>query len=611
MNDAHPGATARYAYPLPFGADRQDDGRTRFRLWAPGARAVALRIGEDEIPLAADEGGWHAIELACEAGTRYRYRVDTPGGRFLVPDPASRLQAADVEGESVVVDPRAYPWRHAGWRGRPWHEAVIYELHAGLMGGYVGLASRLEALAQAGITAIELMPIADFPGPRNWGYDGALPFAPDTAYGGPDALKALIDRAHGLGLMVFLDVVYNHFGPQGNYLGHYAAPFFREDRHTPWGPAIDFRQRPVREFFIHNALYWLMEYRFDGLRLDAVHAITEDDWITELAARVHAGVEPGRHVHLVLENEKNGAHHLEAGCTAQWNDDAHHVMHVALTGEREGYYADFGDDADPPRCGEGLARWLAQGFVFQGQPSAHRGGRPRGAPSAHLPVTAFVNFLQNHDQIGNRAFGERLTTLAAPAPLRAAMALLLLCPQIPMLFMGEEWGATTPFLYFTSFEGDLARAVREGRRTEFAHFAAFADPAMRARIPDPNDPATYERCRLDPAEARTLAHAEWRVHVRELLALRHREIVPRLPGTRALEARVLGPAAAAGRWRLGDGSALVLIVNLARGPAGVASLEPLPSARLLHESVPGARRAYEAGTLPASCCIALLLEAAT
>jgi len=269
----------------------------------------------------------------------------------------------------------------------------------------------------------------------------------------------LVDAAHGLGLMIFLDVVYNHFGPDGNYLGAYAPAFFRNDRHTPWGSAIDFGRREVRRFFTENALYWLMEYRFDGLRLDAVHAIGAPDWLDELAAEVRATVEPGRHVHLVLEHDGNAAHHLRNGFDAQWNDDAHHVLHVLLTGEADGYYADYAD-----RPAERLARCLAEGFAYQGEPSAYRKGELRGAPSADLPPTAFVLFLQNHDQIGNRPFGDRLTTHAQAEAIEAAVALQLLCPQIPLIFMGEEGASTTPFLYFTDHHGELARAVREGRR---------------------------------------------------------------------------------------------------------------------------------------------------
>jgi maltooligosyltrehalose trehalohydrolase len=619
MNTTHAAVTHRHRFD--FGATLSDDGRrTRFRLWAPGSAGVMLSIeprgaapgghaGSSEQTLAMRRagGGWFELDVECGAGTRYRYGVsgprngqdadsaqdksedEAPGGdaadigiaetglasRFFtaVPDPASRLQAGDVHDPSVVVDPGAHAWQHTGWRGRPWTETVLYELHVGALGGYAGVQARLPALAALGVTAVELMPINDFPGARNWGYDGVLPFAPDAAYGTPEDLKRLIDAAHGLGLMVFLDVVYNHFGPDGNYLGLYAEPFFTEDAHTPWGQAIDFRRPEVSEFFVHNALYWLMEYRFDGLRFDAVHAIAEQGWLETLSRRVRAAIEPGRHVHLVVEHDGNAAHLLDGAFDAQWNDDGHHALHALLTGEHEGYYADY---ADAPA--HRLARVLAEGFAYQGNASAHRAGAPRGEPSAHLPPSAFVLFLQNHDQTGNRAFGERLTALADPEALQAAMALLLLSPQIPLLFMGEEWGATEPFLYFTSHaEAELAAAVREGRRREFERFAAFADPARRERIPDPNDPASFERsCPREPTDGAASRDARaWRERVRALLALRHAHIVPRLPGTRSLGARALGEAAVHARWRLGDGAVLTIRLNLGARPLEV---EP-PGAR--------------------------------
>lgn len=569
----------RFRCPLGFGAELEAPDRTRFRLWAPGAARVELELwqaprpgagerpADERRPLQPAGDGWFEAQVDCGAGARYRYRV-TPTGEgadtLAVPDPASRAQDGDVHDPSIVVDPAAYAWRHADWRGRPWHETVLLELHVGALGGFEGVRRRLPEIAASGITAIELMPLADFPGPRNWGYDGVLPFAPDAAYGTPDALKALVDAAHGLGLGVLLDVVYNHFGPDGNYLGIYAPGFFDPSRHTPWGMAIDFRRSEVAAFFEANARYWLEEYRFDGLRLDAVHAIGDDAWLRRLAERVRAAVEPGRHVHLVLENDDNRASLLgPGGYDAQWNDDGHHALHVLLTGEREGYY---GDHADAPA--ERLARVLSEGFDYQGAPSAHREGRPRGEPSGALPPTAFVLFLQNHDQVGNRAFGERLAALAGPDALRPALALLLLAPQIPLLFMGDEWGATEPFLYFTSHaDPALAAAVRDGRRREFEPFAAFADPARRARIPDPNDPATFEASR--PREpAGDPAAAAWRAFVARLLALRRERLVPHLAGAHALRAAALGPRAVRARWRLGDRRVWDLWVNL--GPDPVA-----------------------------------------
>ena len=545
----------RFAADPGFGATLLDGGRTRFRIWAPAKPQAELEIeGRDPLPMRQAGDGWFEVEAECGAGAHYRYRF----GDLAVPDPAARAQADDVHGYSVVVDPRAYDWRTGGWKGRPWRETVLYELHAGLLGGFAGVAERLPELKALGVTAIELMPIADFPGKRNWGYDGVLPYAPDAAYGSPDELKALVDRAHDLGLTIFLDVVYNHFGPDGAYVHAYAPQTFREDVHTPWGGAIDFRRPQVRDYFTRNAIYWIDEYRFDGLRFDAVHAIEDQDWLTEMAQAVRAAAGPERHVHLVLENEHNAAQHLRGPFDAQWNDDFHNVMHGLLTGEAGGYYQDFAD-----RPAERLARCLSEGFVYQGEPSPNHAGEPRGEPSGDLAPTAFVSFLQNHDQVGNRALGERLIELADPQALRAATALMLLCPQIPLLFMGEETGSRSPFLFFTDFYDELADAVREGRRKEFAKFPEFSDPERRARIPDPNAPETFERSRPQPGED---ADA-WRRVYTELLDLRRERIVPHLDGARALGAEVLGEKAVLARWRLGDAD-LTLALNL--GDADVA-----------------------------------------
>ena len=552
-----------FASELSFGAALIGDDRTRFRLWAPARTSVLLEVdGRAVQPMRPAGEGWFEAEADCGAGARYRYRVDD----LLVSDPASRAQSPDVHGPSVVVDPRAYAWRTPDWRGRPWEEAVIYEVHPGLMGGFKGVAERLPELRELGVTAVELMPIADFPGARNWGYDGVLPYAPDSAYGSPDELKALIDRAHELGLMMILDVVYNHFGPDGNFLSAYAPGFFREDIHTPWGGAIDFRRPEVSRFFIENAVYWTQEYRFDGLRFDAVHAIAPSGWLDEMGTAVRAAAEPGRHIHLILENEENSATRLSGPFDAQWNDDFHNVLHVLLTDETGAYYQDFAD-----RPAERLARCLEEGFIYQGEPSPNHDGKPRGEPSAHLPPTAFVAFLQNHDQVGNRALGERLTLLAHPDALKAATALLLLSPQIPLIFMGDETGSPSPFLFFTDFHDDLADAVREGRRKEFASFPAFADPEKREHIPDPNAHETYQKSRVEPGPDA----ADWRALYKGLLALRHAEIAPRLKGARALGARVIGPKAVFAAWRMGDGATLSIAVNL---DAGAVSFEGAPTA---------------------------------
>ncbi|UNM17358.1 malto-oligosyltrehalose trehalohydrolase [Pseudomonas sp. ArH3a] len=535
----------------PHGAIMLDAQHTRFALWAPDALYVSVELQDGKsIAMLPQAAGWFKVEIQCPAGTRYRYNID---GETDVPDPASRAQALDVHGWSVVVDPLAYQWRHGHWQGRPWHEAVIYELHVGALGGYAAVEKQLPRLAELGVTAIELMPLAQFPGERNWGYDGVLPYAPHSCYGSPEQLKALIDSAHEHGLAVILDVVYNHFGPDGNYLGQYAKGFFQEDVHTPWGAGIDFERREVRDFFLDNALMWLLEYRFDGLRLDAVHAIDNPCFLIELAQRVRQQVDVGRHVWLVLENELNQASLLKHDFDGQWNDDFHNVLHVLLTGETDAYYSDFAENPT-----DKLARCLGEGFIYQGHTTRH--GHARGEPSADLPPSAFVAFLQNHDQIGNRALGERLHQLCSPQALKAATALLLLSPMIPLMFMGDEVNADEPFLFFTDHHGELAEAVREGRRNEFADFAAFKDPERREHIPDPNALPTFLQ------SAPSFTENEHSQFYRHLLSLRHLHIVPHLPASRALGAQVLADGAVTARWRLGNGSVLQIDVNLSAEP---------------------------------------------
>ncbi len=561
-----------HAHAMPFGAELRDDG-VAFRLWAPSRERAAVVVDGAEHVLEPRAGGWFERTLRhARAGSRYAFAF--PGFGVHVPDPASRFQPGGAHAASEVIDPRSYAWRETAWLGRPWHETVLYELHVGTFtpqGSYAAAAERLGDLAALGVTAVELMPLGQPAGTRNWGYDGVLPFAPQHAYGTPDELKAFVDAAHALGLSVFLDVVYNHFGPEGNYLHAFAGEFFTDRHHTPWGAALNVdgeHAATVREYFVQNALYWIREYRIDGLRLDAVHEIRDDSrrpFLDELAARVRAAAEPGRHVHLVLENDANEARRL-ALYDAQWNDDAHHALHVLLAHETDGYYRDFA--AEPARL---LGRALAEGFAYQGEPSAHRGGAPRGEPSATLASTAFVDFLQNHDQIGNRALGERITALAPDDAVRAATAVLLLAPAIPLLFMGEEWAASTPFLFFSDFGAELGRAVTEGRRREFAAWAAFSDPAARERIPDPQDPATMRASVLRWNEREQPPHAAMLAFHAELLALRAELILPRLAhGAHGDGFEVLGPAALRVSWRFGDGSRLGLVANLGPEPATVS-----------------------------------------
>jgi malto-oligosyltrehalose trehalohydrolase len=523
------------------------------------------------------------VSRAAPAGTRYRFQVD---GGLLVPDPASRFQPDDVHGPSEVVDPLAYEWTDEGWTGLDAAALVFYELHVGTFtpeGTFAATAGRLDHLRDLGVTAVELMPVADFPGRWGWGYDGALLFAPESRYGRPEALKALVDACHRRGLAVFLDVVYNHLGPEGNYLHAYAPAFFTTRHQTPWGPGLNLDGAGsvvVRAFVIENALYWLEEFHLDGLRLDAVHMIADDSEphvLVELAHAVHAGPGRTRRVHLVLENGLNEARYLArdpAGrprlYQAQWNDDVHHALHVLLTGERDGYYGDY--QSPLPLLG----RCLTEGFAYQGEPSAFR-GRPRGEPTAGLPPTAFVGFLQNHDQVGNRAFGERLAALAPPEAARAATAALLLAPAPPLLFMGQEWAAAEPFLFFSDLGPELAEAVREGRRREFARFAAFADPARRAAIPDPQARETRDRAVLDWSALGRPAHAAWRAFHRTLLDLRRREIVPLLRGEPVPRAtwHPLGTTGLEVEWAFpAGGRVLRLVANL--GPSPVPAAGPRP-----------------------------------
>jgi malto-oligosyltrehalose trehalohydrolase len=544
-----------------FGPRLTSEGAT-FRLWAPAAHRVDLLLEQQRYPLTCCKHGWFETNVAgAKAGTRYRFRIDDD---IDVPDPASAFQPEDVFGASEVVDPANYAWRASDWRGRPWHETVLLEAHVGTFtpeGTYRAMIDRLDHLVDTGITALELLPLADFAGMRNWGYDGVLWYAPDSAYGRPEDLKRLVDEAHLRGLMVFLDVVYNHFGPEGNYLGRYAPSFFTETQ-TPWGSAIDYRVPQVRAFAVENALYWLDEYRFDGLRLDAVHAISETGEIpmlTDLSLAAGQFAEAtGRHIHLVLENDENRVSLLDPTPTtprgkyhAQWNDDYHHAWHVKLTGETQGYYRDY---QRAPLSD--IARCLGSGFAYQGEASEHRGGQARGEVSGGLPPTAFVNFLQNHDQIGNRPFGDRLESKAKPETIEAALAITLLAPAIPMLFMGEEWGSKMPFPFFCDFKGGLAEAVRKGRRDEYV----WAYAADGKEVPDPLSEATFRSAVLD-WKAKDGGGRERLALVRELLAIRRRHITPRLAGARFGEARAADDGLLKANWHLGD-ARLSLTANL-------------------------------------------------
>ncbi|WP_366657395.1 malto-oligosyltrehalose trehalohydrolase [Fodinicurvata sp. EGI_FJ10296] len=583
------------AHPLPtydFGPLVLEKG-VRFRIWAPAQAAVGVVLhpetpGEAIHPMRSLADGWFEATIE-DAGPGTRYLFDI--GDMRVPDPASRYQGDDVMGPSEVPNPRGYAWRNNGAPGRPFHEAVIYELHVGAFspeGTFDGVRQRLGHLAELGVTAIELMPVSDFSGDRGWGYDGVLPFAIESRYGRPEDLKRLVDEIHGYGMLAYIDVVYNHFGPEGNFLHQYAPDFFTDAIETPWGAAIDFNRPQVRRFFIENALYYLGEFRFDGLRMDAVQEIPdsrEPHFLTELAGVVRATLGGDRHIHLILENDDNAARYLQrcpqggpARHDAQWNDDYHHVVHHIATGEGGGYYGDYTDA--PLRL---LAASLAEGFVYQGQPSAHRDGRQRGESSGHLPPSAFVNFIQNHDQIGNRALGERLSTLIDDAAHRAVRDLLLLAPNPPLLFMGDEWASRRPFLFFCDFHDELADAVREGRRREFARFPEFADASKREAIPDPNAAETFAASCLDWSEADAHAHRAWQAEYKGLLSLRHSRIMPLIAGLRAREHGVVGEHGIRVTWSNDDGARLTVIANL--GPDRL-NIPMEVSGSLLHSTNP-------------------------
>ncbi len=554
-----------------FGTQMLHTG-VRFRLWAPLSEDVSLKIYDLDLvaQMRPTTRGWYELEVEdARAGMRYRFVLENGEE---VPDPASRFQPEDVDGPSEIVDPRSYAWQDSGWRGRPWEETIIYELHIGTFteeGTFRAAVDKLDALVELGITAIQIMPIADFPGRWNWGYDGAYLFAPDSSYGRPEDLKALVDAAHVRHLSVFLDVVYNHFGPKGNYLQVY-APLMNAEHQTPWGPAVNFDAEGsavIRDFIFANARHWLNEYRFDGLRFDAVHEIRDygpRHVLQDLAEQIRAATD-GRYIHLIAENADNQAGWLkrrEDGepwlYDAQWSDDIHHSLHNAITGEAFWYYADFSNRIDL------VGRSLAQGLAWQGEYMKHE-GRNKGEPSAFLPPTAFVSYAQNHDQAGNRPFGERVSHLVSPACARLWAAIYLLSPQIPMLFMGEEWGARQPFMFFSDSGEDLANAIRLGREKEMA---TFPRREGQGAPPDPMAEDTFRTCKLEWADRNDGEHARFLSLYRRLIGLRTQEIVPRLVGMRGNSGtyELLGNRALRVTWTLGDGSDLTMIANLSADP---------------------------------------------
>ncbi|HEX2079044.1 MAG TPA: malto-oligosyltrehalose trehalohydrolase [Longimicrobium sp.] len=553
---------------LPFGANVVEEG-VEFGVWAPSSRTVDVVVygpdAEAVHPLAAGEDGWFAGTVAgIGAGARYRFRLD---GRDAFPDPASRSQPDGVHEPSEVVDPSAFRWTDGGWKGVSADELVIYELHVGTAtdaGTFDALIGRLDEIAALGANAVEPMPVAEFPGARNWGYDGVYPYAPESSYGGAEGFRRFVDAAHARGLAVILDVVYNHLGPEGNYLHAVTGgQYFTNRHHTPWGDAIDYGRRPVRELAIQNALHWAHEYHVDGLRMDATHAILDDSethLLQELSTRVRAALPADRRFVLIAEDERNERRVLlpppeGCGLDGVWADDFHHQLRRHTAGDHEAYFGDYTGSVDD------IVRTLRRGWFYEGQESKNHGA-PRGTPADGLPPRGFVHCIQNHDQVGNRAFGDRLTESVPLAVYRAASALLLLSPYTPLLWMGQEWAATTPFQYFTDHPPELGKLVTEGRRKEFGKFSAFADPAVRERIPDPQAASTFERSRLRWDERERMPHAGVLALYRELLALRRAHPALRRRDRDGFAVAALGEHALSLRRAAGDGAALLLVVSL-------------------------------------------------
>jgi len=509
---------------LNLGARPVGPSTLEFRVWAPRARTVAVKlIGQNRNPLPMEPrelGYFEATVSGARPGMRYQYVLDDQKER---PDPASRFQPDGVHGASVVVDPDVFHWTDQSWSGVPLTHLIMYELHTGtftLEGTFEAIIPHLEYLQnQVGVTAIELMPVAQFPGVRNWGYDGVYPFAPQASYGGPQGLKALVDACHARGLAVILDVVYNHLGPEGNYLGDF-GPYFTDQYRTPWGQAINYDgpdSDEVRHYVISNALYWVTEYHMDALRLDAIHGIYDFSArhiLQDLTEAVHAEADRlGRRILVIAESNLNDVRIIAPpaeggyGLDGQWNDDFHHALHSLLTGERAGYYEDFGHL-------EQLATALREGFIYSGQRSSYR-KRRHGNSARNCSPSQFIVFAQNHDQVGNRAHGDRLSTLVPYEALKVAAASVLLAPNIPLLFMGEEYGETAPFQYFTD-HGDqaLVEAVRKGREAEFESFS------WQGEVPAPQDPATFERSRVHPGHQANAEQGALLCWYRRLIDLR-------------------------------------------------------------------------------------------
>lgn len=524
-----------------WGPQWLDDDRVCFRLWAPEAEPLGLLVDDVRYAMNRVEGGWFEAEVSgLRDGARYRFRL--PNGSEVI-DPAAHFQPEGLQAPSMVVDHRRYRWQAQDWSCFPWEEAIVSEIHIGTFtkaGTFAAAIERLPHLAETGINALEVLPVAHFPGARGWGYDGVLHYAPHSAYGSPDDVKAFVDAAHQHGIAVYLDVVYNHFGPEENHLSRYAPDFFHTVRATPWGVALDFTREPVRRYFVDNALHWLEHYRFDGLRLDATHEVYDDSAehvLAEIVREVRACF-PERRIHLIAEGQRHrwGMVGYRAGrpllYDAGWNDHFHQALSVVVTGEAGGYYADF---AESPEKGLALA--------MEGRKPESRSPREMVAEAdyaeAHWPPQAFMNFLQNHDQVGNRAFGDRLWTRIDPSLARILTALLLLSPQIPLLFMGDEYGEVNAFMFFADYTGELGEAVRNGRRDEAVNFGSIAPEDRGTALPDPLSPQTFEASKLDWDFAMTAEARERLALHRQLIALRRKHIVPLLAAREPVNASVI------------------------------------------------------------------------
>jgi maltooligosyltrehalose trehalohydrolase len=564
---------------LSQGAELTDHG-VRYRTWATEKERLSTVILDDqgeivrELPMELESTGYYSVlDPLSKTGTLYKFRVD----ENLFPDMASRFQPQGPHGASQVIDSSGFQWTDAGWKAPRLGDLVIYELHVGTFtpeGTYQSAVPRLDHLSKVGVTAIELMPLADFAGSRNWGYDGVFLFAPAHCYGDPDDLRKLVDAAHAVGLAIFLDVVYNHLGPDGNYLGSYSKRYFNSEHHTPWGDAFNLDKPdagPVRSFFAENPPYWMREFHFDGFRLDATHAIPDDSekhLIQEISESVQAegGVviceDPRNERKLILSRDQDGY-----GCDAVWADDFHHVVRVQLTGENEGYMGYFKGTM------EELIKTLKEGWLFAGE--VQKDGILRGTSAGDIEPEHFVHCISNHDQIGNRAFGDRLSQVVSPAAYRAASALLITTPYTPMFFMGQEWAANTPFLYFTDHQDELGRGVTEGRRKEFAEFSDFRDSSIRQRIPDPQAVSSFENSKLAWGQVSEARHAQVLLLYADFLRFRRDHLNCRRRGRWTVD-QVSGTAIAL-RYRDGDEGDTLVLAQLLQNDEPISAYSLAPS----------------------------------